>query len=86
MKTRVLFLFACLGAFYAAMAQTTEINLTNEKWNKVEQLEKQSLPQSALEIVNQIRQEALKEGNSPELIKSLIYQLKRRLIGINYPI
>ena len=76
MKTRVLFLFACLGAFYAAMAQTTEINLTNEKWNKVEQLEKQSLPQSALEIVNQIRQEALKEGNSPELIKSLIYQLK----------
>jgi len=46
------------------------------KWNEIEQLEAQSLPKSALEIVNQIYQEALDTKNSPELIKSIIFQLK----------
>ena len=57
-------------------AQTTSVRMNNEKWNQVDAFERQSLPQSALEIVNQIREEAIQSGNSPELIKSLIYQLK----------
>ncbi|MDR0612069.1 MAG: hypothetical protein LBG45_01005 [Dysgonamonadaceae bacterium] len=45
-------------------------------WNKVYDFEKQSLPQSALEAVNLIRQKALQTGNSPELLKAMIYKLK----------
>lgn len=46
------------------------------EWNRVYDFEKQSLPQSALEAVNLIRQRALQTGNSPELIKAMIYKLK----------
>ncbi|MCL1937636.1 MAG: MG2 domain-containing protein [Candidatus Azobacteroides sp.] len=45
-------------------------------WDKVESFDKESLPQSALQLVNQIYADALKTGNSPELIKAIIYQLK----------
>ena len=48
----------------------------DQKWNEIKQLEAQSLPKSALEVVNQIYQEALDTKNSPELIKSIIFQLK----------
>ena len=75
MKTYFLILIACFCVF-STQAQTTIVNMNNKKWNRVDELEKQSLPQSALEIVAQIQQDAIKEGNSPELIKSLIYQLK----------
>jgi uncharacterized protein YfaS (alpha-2-macroglobulin family) len=54
----------------------TSIHAQNPGWEKVASLEKQALPQSALETVNRIYQEALKTGNSPELIKTIIYQLK----------
>jgi hypothetical protein len=74
MKTYFLLLTACFFVFSTA-AQTTPVFMNN-LWNRVDELERQSLPQSALEIVRQIRQDAIREGNSPELIKSLIYQLK----------
>lgn len=52
------------------------VNAESPLWNKVTSYEKQSLPKSALEVVDQIYKEALKTGNSPELIKTIIYQLK----------
>jgi hypothetical protein len=52
------------------------IHAQNSEWEKVASFEKQSLPQSALEVVNRIYQNALATGNSPELIKTLIHQLK----------
>jgi uncharacterized protein YfaS (alpha-2-macroglobulin family) len=64
-----LFIFMIIASIFSIHAQ-------NPKWEIVTSLEKQALPQSALETVNQIYQEALKTGNSPELIKTLIYQLK----------
>ena len=36
--------------------------MNNEKWNQVDKLEEQSLPQSALEMVNQILKDAIKSG------------------------
>jgi uncharacterized protein YfaS (alpha-2-macroglobulin family) len=45
-------------------------------WKDAEKLEKQALPQSALAIVDQIYAGARKEGNTPELIKSLVHKLK----------
>jgi len=75
MKTYFSFFVLCFFAL-STVAQTTKVSMNNEKWSKVDDLERQSLPQSALEIVNQIQQDAIKDGNSPELIKTLIYQLK----------
>jgi len=75
MKTYFLIAAACFFV-YLSTAQTISAPMINEKWNQVDELERQSLPQSALETVNQIQQDAIKDGNSPELIKSLIYQLK----------
>jgi len=75
MKTFLLILSACFFVF-STTAQTTKVYMDNEKWKQVNDLEKQSLPKSALEIVDQIRQEAIKDGNGPELIKCLIYKLK----------
>jgi hypothetical protein len=48
----------------------------NSKWDVVNSLESQSLPQSALEVVNEIYREALKTNNSPELIKAIMHQIK----------
>ncbi|MDR2622438.1 MAG: hypothetical protein LBC48_07660, partial [Dysgonamonadaceae bacterium] len=57
---------------FSANAQTNKMitmkNVPASEWNKVYDFEKQSLPQSALEAVNQIYQKAIKEKNSPELI------------------
>jgi hypothetical protein len=77
MKAYFIIFTACLFVFSTA-AQTTSVrmNTNNDKWKQVDEMDKQSLPQSALAIVDQIRQDAIKQGNSPELIKAMIYQLK----------
>ncbi|GHS99391.1 hypothetical protein FACS189421_09760 [Bacteroidia bacterium] len=62
--------------FFAIIMLTFSVNAQTNSWKKVDDLEKQSLPKSALEVVNQIYQNALKTGNSPELLKAMIYQLK----------
>ncbi|MDR1763334.1 MAG: alpha-2-macroglobulin [Dysgonamonadaceae bacterium] len=45
-------------------------------WNEVQKFEEQSLPKSALDAVNLIYQDALRRGDSPQLIKALIHKLK----------
>ncbi|MDR1527782.1 MAG: hypothetical protein LBS46_08985 [Dysgonamonadaceae bacterium] len=66
---RCLFLFAMGFWVFSTPAQVN-------RWNEVIELERQSLPASALEAVNGIYQEALNSGNTPGLLKALIYQLK----------
>ncbi|MDR0798232.1 MAG: hypothetical protein LBN18_00510, partial [Dysgonamonadaceae bacterium] len=66
---RYLFVIVMLISMYSLSAQ-------NALWNQVAELEKQSLPKSALEVVNRIYAEARAKGDGPELIKALIYQLK----------
>lgn len=48
-------------------------------WKKVEKLEKDGLPKSALNIVNQIAAQAKKDKNAPQHIKTLLYQSKYAL-------
>jgi uncharacterized protein YfaS (alpha-2-macroglobulin family) len=67
--------FLVLLLVFASIATNAQQDFS-ALWKNVSTLEEQSLPQSALEIVNQIYSTALKERNSAELIKSLIYQLK----------
>ena len=53
-----------------------KLSAQSNPWTQVAELEEQALPKSALEIVNQIYSDAVKTGNSTEMIKALIYQLK----------
>lgn len=46
-----------------------------EQWKEVEQFTKKGLPRSAIKIVDEIYKEAKREGNEPQLIKSLIYRI-----------
>ncbi|MDR2806172.1 MAG: hypothetical protein LBB85_11175, partial [Dysgonamonadaceae bacterium] len=66
---RYLFLFFAVLGLFPAQAQVN-------RWDEITQWEQQSLPASALEVVNRIYQEAFDSGNSPEWLKALIYQLK----------
>ncbi len=64
-----------------ASAQLVTTNLSYEAlWKSVEQKEKASLPESAAQIIETVYQKALKEKNSPQLLKSIIYQIKYQLI------
>ena len=47
-----------------------------EFWQKVEKLEVDNLPKSALEIVEEIYAKAEKSGNSSQIIKTLFYKNK----------
>lgn len=50
-----------------------------EEWLKVADFENKSLPQSASKVVDEILLKAIKEKNSPQVIKSLIHQGKYEL-------
>ena len=81
MKTNFLLIFAFFLLFSLNAQTNKKVAMTGKntqvsEWNKVHEFENQSLPKSALEVVNRIYQNALKDGNSPELIKSMIYKLK----------
>lgn len=52
-----------------------------KQWKEVEELISKGLPKSALEIVEEIYQDARKKNNSPQFIKAVLY--KMRLIS-NY--
>ena len=46
------------------------------EWDEVAAFEQQSLPQSALKVVNGIYDRALAKGDSPDFIQALVYKLK----------
>lgn len=58
------------------MEQPFQFTGYENDWKKVDSLENQGLPKSALEIVNAIMANAAKEHNQPMQIKALMYQLK----------
>ena len=50
-----------------------------EQWLNIKKLERQNLPKSALEKVNVIYQQAIKEQNENELIKAILYREKYQI-------
>ncbi|HEU4554902.1 MAG TPA: alpha-2-macroglobulin family protein [Chitinophaga sp.] len=48
----------------------------NKEWKKVTELEDKGLPQSALQAVTGIYEQAVKDGREAEIIKSLIFRMK----------
>ncbi len=55
-------------------------NNYDDSWKKVEQLEKEGLTKSALEIVETIASKASKDKNDPQLIKTTLFKSKYALI------
>lgn len=67
------------GVFSQTNRPMNRDHYANE-WAKVAEFEKKSLPQSASDAVNAILQKAIKDKNSPQVIKALIHQGKYDLV------
>ena len=70
---------AVLGSI--ALNQSNKMNENiwegyDAEWKKVDSLENQGLPKSALDVVNAIYNFAKKENNAPQIIKSVTYKSK----------
>jgi uncharacterized protein YfaS (alpha-2-macroglobulin family) len=76
--TLLLMAFAT-GVFSQTNRPMNRDQYANE-WTKVADFEKESLPQSASDAVNAILQKAIKDKNSPQVIKALIHQGKYDLV------
>ena len=63
------------GVFSQTNRPMNRDHYANE-WAKVAEFEKKSLPRSASATVNAILQQAVKDKNSPQIIKALIHQGK----------
>lgn len=73
-KSTVLIMILLFSNFL--VAQNNYENL----WKKVQKLELENLPKSALKVVDEIYSKAEKEKNAPQLIKTLFYKSKFSLI------
>lgn len=69
MRNRLLslFIFVIIGALIPLQAQTFD-----KLWNDVKSMEDKGLPQSAIKTVNQIFDKALKEKDSPQMLKAYL--------------
>ncbi|NJX14798.1 alpha-2-macroglobulin family protein [Tamlana crocina] len=74
---RLLPLFMILFFAQFLNAQTNDYN---DLWAKVEQLEAEGLPKSALKVVEEISERATNDGNSPQLIKTMLFKSKFALV------
>ena len=75
MKRLVILLSIILCSSVIFAQNNSDMSYTME-WEKVNSLEKQSLPQSAANAVDKILQKAIADKNSPQIIKALILQGK----------
>lgn len=82
MKKRVIWGFLILFSI-ATFAQTPQtkhsMNKYKQQWIEVENFEKQDLPQSASKAVDEILRKAIKEKNTPQVIKSLLHKNKYKI-------
>jgi len=58
-----------------SMTPIQDFNDYTEDWEKVENLNNKGLPQSAMEIVDEIYAKATKDHNTPQIVKAIIYKL-----------
>ncbi len=80
-KTKTInFILLAFTCFTLSVLQSQNTSNYPELWQKVQRFEIKKLPKSASEIVDSIYHKASLENNSPQLIKSLIYQSKFALI------
>ena len=69
----LLFIFCCTSILFSQKKN-------DSLWKQIEEYELKELPKSALKIVDSIYTIAIREKNSNQIIKSLIYKSKFSLI------
>jgi hypothetical protein len=83
MNHRIFCLLLCLlaGAINHTMAQhAPSYSATYDTlWHQLNNLEAESLPESSAKLAGEIYQKALRENNTPQLLKSIVHLLKYRL-------
>ena len=67
-----LFLFALL----AFLAMNSQAQNYGGWWQEVDQFTRDGRPKSALEVVQKIHDQAVKDGNGPQLVKAVIHEVK----------
>ncbi|GAA4962054.1 alpha-2-macroglobulin family protein [Algibacter aquimarinus] len=65
--------------FFSNFIQAQNSNYS-ELWEKVEQFEIEGLPKSALKIVDAIYNQATKDKNNPQLVKTMLFKRKFALV------
>ncbi|WP_298340593.1 MG2 domain-containing protein [uncultured Algibacter sp.] len=74
---RSLFLYMII--LFSTFSAAQNLNY-QDLWTKVETFEIDGLPKSALKLVNTIEKQALKDGNHPQLIKTMLFKSKYALV------
>ncbi|WP_396603112.1 alpha-2-macroglobulin family protein [Algibacter sp. R77976] len=74
---RSLFLFMII--LFSTFSQAQNLNY-EDLWVKVEKLEVDGLPKSALKLVNDIEKQANYDANYPQLIKTMLFKSKYALV------
>lgn len=67
-----LFLFA----FLAVLSMNSEAQNYGGWWQEVDQFTRDGRPKSALEVVQKIHNQAVKDANGPQLVKAVIHEIK----------
>ncbi len=60
--------------------QNMKFDTYTEMWQQVDKLDKKGMTRSAYELTQKIYQKAKKENNSPQIIKSLLYQSRYMMV------
>jgi len=76
LSVTILITFLCSLGLFSQNVQTKLPDRYENKWAKVAEFEKKSLPQSAAKVVDTILRMAIQEKDSPQVIKALIHQGK----------
>jgi len=74
-----LFVLFTTGLFAQTLQTGSSMNKYEQQWKQVEKFEKQDLPKSAGQVIDQILKEALADKNTPQLIKALVFKNKYAL-------
>ncbi|MCB0719878.1 MAG: hypothetical protein KDD65_15635, partial [Bacteroidetes bacterium] len=82
MRTTLFFLLTFVAAmlFGTGAGSGTMMDWYDDAWAKVDSLDRQGLPKSALETVDTIYDRARADKNEPHLIKSLLYRSRYRMV------
>lgn len=74
-----LFVLFTMGLFAQTLQTGSSMNKYEQQWKQVDKFEKDDLPKSAGEVVDQILKQALADKNTAQVIKALIFKNKYAL-------
>ena len=82
MKNKIIYFLALAlvlafaGIMFSQQPQGKKMSDYTQEWQQVDDFSQKGLPQSALEIVNKIYEDAKTSGNAGQLVKALIHRMR----------